>query len=412
MKRKFSDSDLLHVPFPKSDVYGSISFPVYQTVAYEFDSAEEMEAAFAAKNAEHTYSRVSNPTVKYFEDRIQNITGALSVTALNSGMAAICNTIITLAQAGNNIVVSPHLFGNTYSLLNSTLKPFGIEVRFCDFTNQKEIENAIDSNTCAVYCELISNPQMEVVDLKAISEITKKKKVPFVVDTTLIPFCAFCTKDWGIDIEVVSSTKYISGGATSLGGLILDYGTFDWANSTKLATLSKSVGSVAFTNKLKKEIHRNLGSYMTSQTAFQQNLGLETLSLRYEKAANTCLNLAKQLENFPQIEKVNYPALSCNSFYELSKNQFGKFAGAMFTFDLQSRAACFGFLNKLKIIKRATNLFDNKTLAIHPASTIYGTFSEADRKELHVSDNMIRISTGLEELEHLLDDINQALTGL
>ncbi len=410
MKEKFSNADLLHTSFEKTDAYGSINFPVYQTAAYEFETAEEMENAFLGKTTDFTYSRISNPTVKYFEDRIRNITGALSVTALNSGMAAISNLFITLAQAGSNIVASPHLFGNTYSFLNSTLKAFGVDVRFCDFTKPEEVKNAIDRNTCAVYCEVISNPQMEVIDIKAISEITKEKKTPFIMDTTIIPFCAFSAKEWGIDIEIVSTTKYISGGATSLGGVIIDYGTFDWSEFPKLAGLAKEAGYAAFTAKLKKEIHRNLGAYMVPQVAYIQNLGLETLSLRYQRAAASCLDLAKHLETTPRIQSVNYPSLPSNSFYALSRKQFGDFAGAMFTFDLQSREACFNFLNKLKVIKRATNLFDNKTLAIHPASTIYGTFTPQERIKMNVSDNTIRISVGLEEVSCLLEDIQQALS--
>ncbi|MBB3187450.1 PLP-dependent transferase [Microbacter margulisiae] len=400
---------LLNTPYGKPDVYGALSMPVYNSVAYEFDTAEEMEAAFTGKSADHAYSRITNPTVQYFENRIQTITGALSVTALNSGMAAISNTIITLAKTGSNIVTSKHLFGNTYSFFASTMAAFGVETRFCDLTNSDEVEARIDKDTCAVFLEIMTNPQLEVVDLKALSTICKQKEVPLVADTTIIPFCSFNAKDFGINIEIVSSTKYISGGATSLGGLILDYGNFNWLLTPKLHTMTEKFGTIAFTTKLRKEIHRNLGAYMTPQVAYMQILGLETLTLRYEKATDTCFKLVERLDKLSEVESINYTGLCSNKYYELSKSQFGDRPGAMFTFNLASREACFEFMNKLKVVRRATNLFDNKTLAIHPASTIFGTFTPEVRKEMNVSDKTIRISVGLESVEDLYADFVQAL---
>ncbi len=403
------DSKILHTDYLKPDAYNALSMPVYNSAAFEFDSAEQMESAFTGKTAEFAYSRITNPTVQYFEDRVLTITGALSVTALNSGMAAISNTILTIAKTGSNIITSRHLFGNTYSFFANTMAAFGVETRFCDLTNIDEIEAIMDANTCAVYLEIITNPQMEVVDLMALSKISKQAGVPLIADTTIIPFCAFTAKEFGIDIEIVSTTKYISGGATSLGGLIIDYGNFDWMSSPKLHTMAKDFGKAAFTTKLRKEIHRNMGAYMTPQVAYMQTLGLETLSLRFEKTSKSCLELVKLVENIPGVESVNYTALPQNKYFKVSKKQFGDYPGAMFTFNLSSREACFTFMNKLKLIKRATNLFDNKTLAIHPASTIFGNFTPELRKEMNVSDKTIRISVGLEEVQDLLSDFKQAL---
>lgn len=400
---------LLNTPYGKPDAYGALSMPVYHSAAYEFETAEEMEAAFTGKSANHTYSRITNPTVQYFENRVQTITGAFNVTALNSGMAAITNAIIAVAQTGSNIVTSKHLFGNTYSFFVSTLAAFGVETRFCNLTNADEVEAHINDNTCAVFLEILTNPQLEVANLKALSAITKDKGVPLIADTTVVPFCAFKAKDFGVNIEVVSSTKYISGGATGLGGLIIDYGNFNWLSSPKLHTLAKSFGQAAFTVKLRKEIHRNLGAYMTPQAAYMQTLGLETLTLRYERATDTCLKLVEQLEKLPEVESVNYTGLPSNKYYNVSKEQFGDRPGAMFTLNLASREACFSFMNKLKVVRRATNLFDNKTLAIHPASTIFGTFTPEVRKEMNVSDKTIRISVGLESVEDLYADFVQAL---
>ena len=404
------DGKILHTNFGKPDVYGALNMPLYQSAAFEFNTAEEMEDAFKGKSSEHTYSRITNPTVEYFESRVQSITNALSVTAVNSGMAAISNAIITLAKTGSNIVTSRHLFGNTYSFFATTLADFGVEVRFCDLKNLYEVESRIDENTCAVFLEIITNPQMEVVNLKDLSTITKQKGVPLVADTTIVPFCAFKAQDWGINIEIVSSTKYISGGATSLGGLIIDYGNFDWISSPKLHTLAKEFGLSAFTAKLRKEILRNLGAYMTPQVAYLQSLGLETLSIRYDRATTTCMQLAERLKRLPMVESVNYPGLPTNKYYELSCAQFGEKPGAMFTFNLASAEACFIFMNKLNLVRRATNLFDNKTLAIHPASTIFGSFSPELQKEMNVSDKTIRISVGLEDVKDLFLDFEQAMS--
>jgi O-acetylhomoserine (thiol)-lyase len=398
-----------HTSFPKPDAYHALQIPVYHSVAFEFDTAEEMEAAFTGKSADHCYSRITNPTVQFFEERVRSITGATSVTALNSGMAAISNTLIALASSGSNIVTSPHLFGNSYALLASTLAAFDVETRFCDLTNLEEVQSNLDENTCALFLEVITNPQLEVADLKALSEIAHQAGVPLVADTTVVPFCAWSAKNFGVDIEVISSTKYISGGATSLGGLILDYGNFDWKHSKKLGTLAKQFGPNAFTFKLRREIHRNMGAYMTPQVAYQQTIGLETLSLRFERASSTCLELAKRMRSVSGIVSVNYTGLSDHPYHELSQKQFGPLPGAMLTFDLESRSRCFAFLNHLKLIKRATNLFDNKSLIIHPASTIFGTFSEEVRREMDVHDTTIRLSVGLEEVEYLLNDIVNSL---
>ena len=216
MNKNSFEAELLHTPFDKEDAYHSLSMPVYNTAAYEFDTAEAMEEAFCGRTADHAYSRLTNPTVQYFEKRIQTITGALSV---------------------------------------------------CDLTNPEAVRAQVDENTCAVFLEVITNPQLEVADLKVLSGIAHQIGAPLIADTTVVPFHIFHANEFGVDIEIVSSTKYISGGATSLGGLILDYGTFDWSNSKKLRSMADQFGTSTFTAKLRKEIHRNLGAYMTPQVA-------------------------------------------------------------------------------------------------------------------------------------------------
>lgn len=404
------EARVLHTPYEKPDAYNALSMPVYNTAAYEFDTAEAMEAAFCGNTSDHAYSRITNPTVQYFEDRVRAITGAMSVTALNSGMAAICNTLMTIGRANANIVTSPHLFGNTFSLLKNTLAAFGMEARFCDLTNPDDVRANIDCNTCALFLEVITNPQLEVADLKLLSSIGKEAGIPLIADTTIVPFSVFHGKEYGIDIEIISSTKYISGGATSIGGLILDNGTFDWSHFITLKHWYEQFGERAFTARLRKEIHRNLGAYMTPQVAYMQTLGLETMQVRFDRQGTTCLELAGRLQALDGIVSVNYTGLKDNPYYKLSTAQFGKYPGAMLTFDLVSREACFAFMNRLKLIRRATNLFDNKTLAIHPASTIYGSFTEELRQSMDISQQTIRLSVGLESVDDLYNDIRQALT--
>ena len=326
------------------------------------------------------------------EQRVKALTGAENVIALNSGMAAISNTLFSVVEQGKNVITSRHLFGNTYSLLTSTLSRLGVEARLCDLTDVEAVERLIDDNTCCLFLEIMTNPQLEVVDVRALTALAHQHGIPVIADTTLIPFTQFSAKDLGIDLEVVSSTKYISGGATSLGGLVIDYGTFP------------SIGK-----RLLNEMLFNLGAYMTPQVAYMQTLGLETLDVRYRAQAGNALELAQRLRTLKPISKVNYVGLEDNPYHQLAVSQYGETAGAMVTIDLESQEACFRMLDNLKLIHRATNLFDNRTLAIHPASTIFGLFTAEERAAMDVQDTTIRLSVGLESVDDLFDDIKQAL---
>ncbi|UKK56755.1 trans-sulfuration enzyme family protein [Prevotella communis] len=376
-------------PFVRPDVYGALAVPVYNNVAFEFDDAVEMADAFCNRIKAPDYARVENPTVTNLEQRVKALTGADHVTAFNSGMAAISNTLLAVTAQGRNIVSSHHLFGNTLALISTTLKRFGVEPRLRNLTNLEAVAEAIDDKTCAVFLEVVTNPQLEVANLKAIAEIAHKKGVPVIADSTVIPFTETNLKALGVDVEVVSSTKYLSGGGTSLGGLVIDYGTFPEINK-----------------RVKYELLFNLGAYMTPQAAYMQTLGLETLDVRYQRQAGNALWLAQELS---KVVKVNYVGLENNPYHALALQQFGPTAGAMFTIDLASKEACFRFLNRLQLVHRATNLFDSRTLAIHPASTIFGNFPEEQLKEMDVRQTTIRLSIGLEDKEDILADIKQAL---
>lgn len=382
----------IHTPYVRPDAYGALAVPIYNNVAFEFDDAAEMADAFCNRIKAPDYARVENPTVTNFEQRVKALTGAAHVTAFNSGMAAISNTLLAVAEQQKNIVSSHHLFGNTLALISTTLKRYGVEPRLIDLTDLEAVKESINEQTCAVFLEVVTNPQLEVADLKAIAEIAHQKGVPLIADSTIIPFTETNLKSLGVDVEVVSSTKYVSGGGTSLGGLVIDYGTFPEINK-----------------RLKYELLFNLGAYMTPQAAYMQTLGLETLDVRYQRQAENALKIAKELKYVDGIKQVNYIGLANNPYHALAQQQFGKTAGAMLTIDLESKDACFRFLNRLKLIHRATNLFDNRTLAIHPASTIFGNFNEQQLEEMDVRQTTIRLSIGLEDIEDILADIEQAL---
>ena len=382
----------INTPYVRPDAYGSLAIPIYNNVAFEFQDAQEMADAFCNRIKAPDYSRVENPTVTNLEQRVKVLTGAEHVTAFNSRMAAISNALLAAIEQGKNVVTSHHLFGNTLALITSTLPRFGVEPRLTDLTNQNTVEAAIDENTACVFLEILTNPQMEVADLKAISMIAHKKGVPVIADSTAIPFTETNLKELGVDVEVLSSTKYLSGGGTSLGGLIVDYGTFSEINK-----------------RIKYELLFNFGAYMTPQAAYMQTLGLETLDVRYQRQAGNALWLAKELAEIPYIKRVNYIGLKDNPYHQLAQQQFGPTAGAMLTIDLASKDACFRFLNRLKLVHRATNLFDSRTLAIHPASTIFGNFKDEQLEQMDVRQTTIRLSIGLEDKEDILKDIKQAL---
>lgn len=382
----------IDAPYVRPDVYGALAVPIYNNVAFEFDDAQQMADAFCNRIKAPDYARVENPTVTNLEQRVKALTGADHVTAFNSGMAAISNVLLAATEQGKNIVTSHHLFGNTLALITSTLPRFGVEPRLTDLTNLNAVASAIDDNTACVFLEILSNPQMEVADLKAISTIAHKKGVPVIADSTAIPFTETSLKTLGVDVEVLSSTKYLSGGGTSLGGLIIDYGTFPEINK-----------------RVKYELLFNFGAYMTPQAAYMQTLGLETLDVRYQRQAGNALWLANELAEIPNIKRVNYIGLKDNPYHQLAQQQFGPTAGAMLTIDLTSKEACFRFLNRLQLVHRATNLFDSRTLAIHPASTIFGNFAEKQLEQMDVRQTTIRLSIGLEDKEDILNDIKQAL---
>ena len=388
----------IHFSYQKPDAYGALTMPVYHTAAYEFADADVMADAFCGRVELPDYSRITNPTVIYLEKKVQALTGASSVWAFTSGMAAITGTLMCLAASGKTIITSNHLFGNTWLLISKTLGRFGVRSKFIDLTDLQAVRDAIDSDACCIYAEIISNPHQEVVDLKAISEIAHSAGIPLVADTTMIPFTKFSSRELGVDVEVVSTTKYLSGGATTVGGMVMAYG----GQGSILESHTWFVFVMLF-------ILLNLGGYMSPHAAYMQTLGLENLDARYAVESSNTQRIAELLRTLPAVKKVNYLGLPDNPFHELAKKQFGGTFGAMLTIDLADQQSCFRFLNNLKLVKRATNLFDNRSLAIHPYSTIFGTFTAEQKRALDIFDTTIRLSIGLEDVEDIFEDFKQAL---
>ena len=402
------DTRAIHCDITKKDVHGAIKYPIYAGVAFHFKSAEELEDAFAYRKPAHAYSRVTNPTVELFEHKMNSLENGRGALAVASGMAAISNVFLNLVRRDENIVSTNSLFGNTYSFFKNTLKNFGIETRFVNIHDLAQVRDAIDSKTRTVFLETISNPKMSVPDIGEIAEISHKKGVAVVVDGTVTTPYLFNGKDFGVDVTVHSSTKLISGGATSIGGVIVDLGNCTWSGYPSLENYQK-MGGMAFLVRLRKEVYRDIGACMAPQAAYLHSLGLETLSLRVEKVCQNTQKIAEYLNENSKTKSVNYPGLADSSFHHLAQKQFNQLFGGVLSFELADKPTCFRFLNQLKIVKRATNLGDNTSLILHPASTIFHEYTQQEKEVMGVTEGLIRLSVGIENVEDLIGDIQQAL---
>lgn len=398
----------LHTHPLTKDAHGAMRYPIYQTSAFEFEKAEELEAVFKGFKYGHVYSRSTNPSIEEFEHKIKTISGALGVLATATGMAAISNLLFALLKSGDNIITTKYLFGNTLSLFQTLLSDFGVEVRYVDLDNLDEIKANIDAQTRLLFCESISNPHLIVPDFTAIKSLLAEHHVPFIVDTTATPWNLFDAKKHGVDVEVISATKYISGGGHVLGGLIVDNGTYDWSNHTNLAPYCKKFGPNALILRLRKETYRNLGATLSPQSAYMLSLGLETMDLRVKRSCENALAVAKHLQTKPEITNVSYPFLENSPSFENAKKHFSA-AGGIVSFSFRDKTSAYAFLNRLSIIKRGTNLQDNKSLIIATYHTIYAEYSTEQKAEFGLTEGMIRLSVGIEDVEDLLEDIDQAL---
>ncbi len=391
------------------DKYNSLKTPIYQSASFDFNTSNEMEVAFRGESDAYTYSRISNPTVNALQDSIKVLSNADDVICVSSGMAAISNVFFTICQKGENIITSNYLFGNTYSFFESTLSSFGVETKFLDLNSIEEIEKSIDKNTRAIFLEIPTNPQLIIYDIEAISNLAEKNNLLLIVDNSVLTPYLFESKKYKIDIEVFSNTKFISGGATSIGGTILTYESEKWSKVPKLENEYNQFGSKAFIKKLYGEIYRNIGACLSPSNAWLQLLGLETLTLRIDKVNENALKVAQFLLNNKHVKSVEYSSLDESYQNNLSQKYFPKGAGALISLNLGTKEKCFKFMDSLKMIRRGTNFCDNKSMVIHPYSTIYWSLDDATKQNMLIDEGLLRLSIGIEHITDLIEDLHQAL---
>ncbi len=392
----------------QADKNGATIEPIYQVSAFGFETAEKLEKVFNNRASGFAYTRISNPTVESFERKISALEKGIGSVACSSGMAAVTMSLLNILEAGDEIIAGSSLFGGTIDLFGDLLA-FGIKTKFVNNVTAEEVEPLINDNTKAVFAELIGNPRLDVVDLKSVSELVHSKGVPFIVDSTTATPYLINPFDYGADIVVHSSSKYINGSGNSISGIIIDSGNFKWDTARyKVLEEYKKYGKFAYLAKLRNGIWRNVGCCLAPMNAFLNSIGLETLGLRMERLCNNALRLSEYFETVDGID-VNYPALKSSKYYDLVQKQFGGKGGAILTIQTGSKESAFKLINNLKFAINATNIGDIRTLVIHPASTIYAHSTEQQKINAGVFEDTIRISVGIEDIEDLINDFSQAL---
>jgi O-acetylhomoserine (thiol)-lyase len=401
---------------------GSRAVPIYQTTSYVFENAEHASDLFNLRKPGNIYSRIMNPTNDVFEKRIAALEGGLAALATASGSAAITYAILNIAGSGDEIVSASTLYGGTYNLFSTTLPRLGINTIFVDPDNPENFRRAITKNTKALYVETIGNPGTNLVDFEAIAKIAHDNNIPFIVDNTFGTPYLVKPIDFGADIVVHSATKFIGGHGTSIGGVIIDSGKFDWIGSGKFPTLTEpddsyngiryasDVGPAAYITKARVQLLRDTGAALSPFNAFLFLQGLETLSLRVERHVSNSKKIAEYLNNSPLVSWVNYPGLEGNKYNELVKKYFPKGVGSIFTFGIKGGLeAGKKFIDSLEIFSLLANVADAKSLVIHPASTTHSQLNEAEQKAAGLTPDMVRLSIGIEDVDDLIYDLDQAL---
>ncbi|MDE7230108.1 MAG: PLP-dependent transferase [Oscillospiraceae bacterium] len=402
---------LLHDNFVPDKTTGATLTPIYQVSAFARESAEELERVFNNKAPGFAYTRISNPTVSAFENRVNALEKGLGAVACSSGMAAVSMSLMNILRSGDEVIASSGLFGGTIDLFGD-LADFGITTCFVEHTTPEEIEPLINEKTRVIFAELIGNPGLEVVDISAVAELAHSRGIPLILDSTTATPYLINPFEFGADIVVHSSSKYINGGGNSISGIIVDSGNFKW-DTQKFPGLVeyKKYGKLAYLAKLRNGIWRNIGGCLAPMNAFMNSVGLETLGLRMERSCENALKLAEFFEASNGVE-VNYPALKSSKYFDLCNRQLKGKGGAIITIRAGSRERAFKLINALKLAVNATNIGDVRTLVIHPSSTIYTHSTEAQKHSAGVFDDTIRISVGIEDINDLIGDFDQAIKSL
>lgn len=400
---------------------GSRAVPLYLTTAYNFRDADHASDLFSLKESGNIYTRLMNPTTDVFEQRIAALEGGVGALAFASGHAAIVGAIVNIAQAGDEIVSSSTLYGGTYNMFAHTLPRLGIKVKFVDPSKPENFAAAITPKTKALYAEIIGNPKIDVLDLESVAAVAHNHGLPLIIDSTFATPYLCRPLDFGADIVIHSATKFIGGHGTSMGGVVIDGGKFDWGNG-KFPLLSEpdpsyhdmkyteALGNLAYIIRLRVQVLRDVGACLSPFNSFMFLQGLETLHLRLERHSQNALAVAKYLENHELVSWVSYPGLESHRDHSLAKKYLPKGAGAIMTFGIKGGLeAGRKFINALRLFSLLANVGDAKSLVIHPASTTHSQLSSEQLASAGVSDDMVRLSVGIEDSADLIDDLAQAL---
>ncbi len=403
----------------------SRAVPIYQTTSYVFENSDEGADLFGLRKPGNIYTRIMNPTSDVFEKRVAALEGGAAALAVASGSAATTYAIQNVASSGDHIVSASTVYGGTYNLFAHTLKYQGITTTFVDPDDVTNFEKAILPNTKAIFIESLGNPNGNIIDIEAVAEIAHRNKIPLIVDNTFATPYLFRPIEHGADIVLHSATKFFGGHGTSIGGVIVDAGKFDWAGSGKFPQYTnpdpsyhglipvEGFGNLAFIFRARVILLRDTGASLSPFNAFLFLQGLETLSLRVERHNENALKIAKFLESHDNVEFVNHPALESSAYHELAKKYFPKYAGSIFTFGVKGGAAeAKKFVDSLPIFSNLANVADVKSLAIHPAGTTHSQLSESELRDGGILPNTIRLSIGTEHIDDLIDALEQAFTAV
>ncbi|MBS4760429.1 MAG: O-acetylhomoserine aminocarboxypropyltransferase/cysteine synthase [Clostridium sp.] len=399
-----------------------IPVPIYQTTAFDFDNVQYAADLFDLKAPGDIYTRISNPTTQVLEERIAMLEGGVGALAVSSGQAASMISVLNIAKAGDDIVASSTLYGGTFNLFNSTLRKLGINTIFVKGESPEEYEKAVTEKTKCIFTEMVGNPKLNVVDVEAIAHVAHNHNIPLIIDNTVPSPYLFRPIEWGADIVVHSLTKYISGHGNSMGGIIVDSGKFDWAASGKFPELvnpdpsyhglsyTESFKEAAFIVKARGQLLRDFGSCISPFNSYLTLLGLETLHLRMQRLSDTALKIAKYLEKHPKIAWVNYPGLETNKYYPLVKKYMCKGASSIISFGVKGgREAGIHFIENVKLLIHATNIGDSRSIITYPCLTTHRQLNDEQLKACGISDDFMRLSVGLEDVDDIIEDIEQAL---
>lgn len=427
-KRNFKFETLqLHVGQEQADpTTDARAVPIYQTSSYVFRNCDHAAARFGLSDAGNIYGRLTNPTEDVFEKRIAALEGGVAALAVASGAAAVTYTILNLAQNGDNIVSAKNIYGGSFNLFEHTLPQYGIDTNFVDIFNEEQVESAINEKTKALYIETLGNPNSDVVDIESVAKIAHKHKIPLVVDNTFATPYLVRPIEYGADIVVHSATKFIGGHGTSIGGVIVDRGNFDWEASGKFDSLTKpnpsyhgisftqACGTAAFVTKVRAILLRDTGATVSPFNAFLFLQGLETLSLRVERHSYNALKVVEYLNNHPQVESVSHPSVSTDpKQQELYKKYFPNGGGSIFTFDIKGDAQkAKDFIDNLELFSLLANVADVKSLVIHPATTTHSQCTEEELLDQGIRPNTIRLSIGCENIDDIIQDLDEAFKAI